>query len=160
MVYYIYKMIHVPTGRVYIGQRKLFKRTPETDGYTGSGKIWKRIYKVHPDECVKVVIETCGTRAEADSLERKYIAHYKSVMGEYCVNIDHGGCGGSQPGENHPCFGRHHSEETRSKMSTALKGRVSPTKGKHYSDESRRKISEARKAYWARKRELTGKEGI
>lgn len=39
MVYYIYKMIHVPTGRAYIGQRKLFKRTPETDGYTGSGKI-------------------------------------------------------------------------------------------------------------------------
>ena len=48
-------------------------------------------------------------------------------------------------GENHPMFGKHHSEETRKKMSEA-------TKGKPHSEETKRKMSEARKAYWERKR--------
>ena len=51
----------------------------------------------------------------------------------------------SKKGENHPFFGKHHSEETIKKMSEA-------TKGKHHSEETRKKMSEARKAYWERKR--------
>lgn len=48
-------------------------------------------------------------------------------------------------GKNHPLFGKHHTAETRRKMSEAKKGKTSPMKGRHLSEETRRKISEARK---------------
>ena len=41
--------------------------------------------------------------------------------------------------------GKHHSEETRRKMSIALKGKTTWMKGKHPSEEAKRKLSEARK---------------
>lgn len=44
----------------------------------------------------------------------------------------------SKKGENHPFFGKHHSEETRKKIGEAKKG-------KHLSAETRKKMSEARK---------------
>lgn len=90
--FYIYKMIHLPTGRVYIGQRKCPKgKRIDNDYYYGSGKIWKRIYNKHPDECVKVIIDYADTKDEIDELEKKYIKHYKEVYGELCVNIGEGG---------------------------------------------------------------------
>lgn len=90
-------MIHLPSGRVYIGQRKIPRnKTIETDSYFGSGKIWKQIYKKHPDECIKVIIDFANTKDEIDELEKKYIAHYKSVYEEFCVNITDGGQGGAQ----------------------------------------------------------------
>lgn len=48
-------------------------------------------------------------------------------------------------GENHPMYGKKHTEEARQKMSEALKGRVSPMKGKKLSEEHKKKISESRK---------------
>ena len=41
--------------------------------------------------------------------------------------------------------GKHRSEETKKKLSEALKGRTSPNKGKHSSEETKRAISEAKK---------------
>ena len=32
-------------------------------------------------------------------------------------------------GEKHPMYGKHHTEESRRKMSESLKGRICPTKG-------------------------------
>ena len=74
-------------------------------------------------------------------------------------------------GEKNPMYGKKHSEETRKKMSEALKGkkhkpfteehrkkmseslkgRTSPMKGVTLSEETRRKISEAMKRRWAAK---------
>ena len=61
----------------------------------------------------------------------------------------------SKKGENHPFFGKHHSEETRKKIGEAKKGKylsaetrkkMSETrKGKSLSAETRKKMSEARK---------------
>ena len=42
-------------------------------------------------------------------------------------------------------FGKHHSEETKKKMSETRKGEKHPFYGKHHSEESRRKMSEVRK---------------
>jgi hypothetical protein len=36
---------------------------------------------------------------------------------------------------------KHHSEESRKKMSNAKKGKPSPWRGKHFSAESRKKLS-------------------
>jgi NUMOD3 motif. len=43
---------------------------------------------------------------------------------------------GVMVGENHPFYGKHHTEESRKKMSTALKGKPSAFKGRHHSAES------------------------
>lgn len=158
-MYYIYKMIHIPTGRVYIGQRKVRRgKTVETDSYFGSGKVWKSIYNKHKDECVKVVIDTAETKEDIDELERKYIAHYRSVMGEYCVNIADGGAGvggvkywlGKKLSDEHrrhlseAHIGQVVSEEARRKLSQAGKGHKRLL-GKKLSDEHKRRISEALK---------------
>ena len=45
---------------------------------------------------------------------------------------------GKYTGENHPMYGKHHSEEARRKMREAHKG-------KHLSDETKKKLSEAKK---------------
>lgn len=164
-MYYIYKMIHKPTGRVYIGQRKCPKgKTPDTDtAYNGSGKIWRAIWRKHMDECCKVILDTAPSKTAIDDLERKYISHYKGVMGEYCVNITPGGEGfGSGDEHPRPMKGKnfseehrrklseagknkHHTEETRRKQSASHKGAKNPMFGKHLSDETRAKLSEAKK---------------
>ncbi len=152
--YYIYKMIHLPSGRVYIGQRKVPKgKTPENDSYFGSGKIWRQIYKKYKDECIKVIIDYADTKAEIDELEKKWIAYYRMTRGEFCVNISNGGEGNS---------GLVHTPETKAKMSAAHKGKKisqeqrenmsklmtgenHPLYGKHHTEESRRKMSEKQK---------------
>lgn len=48
-------------------------------------------------------------------------------------------------GEKHPMFGKHHTKETKEKISLAKKGSPSPTKGKHLSEETKRKLSDAMK---------------
>ena len=45
-------------------------------------------------------------------------------------------------GENHPLYGKHHSKETKKKMSESNKGK---NKGKHRSKETKKKISEKMK---------------
>ena len=187
--YYIYKMIHVPSSRIYIGQRKVPKgKTLETDSYFGSGKIWKQIYKKHKDECVKVIIDYADTKAEIDELEKKWIAYYRMTRGEFCVNVADGGEGNPglvhtpeakakisaahkgkkisaahkgkklklsqeqrenkskrMSGENNPLYGKHHTEESRRKMSENHKG-------KKHTEEVRRIMSEKRKAWWAKRK--------
>lgn len=46
-------------------------------------------------------------------------------------------------GVNHPLYGKHHSEESKKKMSEVRKGVNHPNYGKHHSKEVCRKISEA-----------------
>lgn len=48
-------------------------------------------------------------------------------------------------GEKHHMYGKHHSEETRKKISETLKGRPGANRGKKYSAEHRKKLSEAHK---------------
>lgn len=139
-MFYIYKMIHLPSGRIYIGQRKVPKgKTFESDSYCGSGIVWRAIYKKHKEECVKVIIDTASSKEEIDKLEKRYIAHYKNVYGEFCVNIAEGGIGGG-------CMsGRKHTDETRKKMSESAHGRKMP-------EEIRNKISESVKKAWNTRR--------
>ena len=49
-------------------------------------------------------------------------------------------------GENHPMFGKKHSEASRLKMSQSARGRVAHNKGVPITDEVRAKVSAARKA--------------
>ena len=154
-MFYIYKMIHLPSGRIYIGQRKVPKgKTLETDNYFGSGTIWRRIYNKHKDECVKVIIDTASSKEEIDKLEKKYIAHYKNVYGEFCVNIAEGGDGGyTGPGY---WLGKKMPREIVEKCAAKKRGKKAWNKGltmtheqkknmlgRKPSDEARAKMSES-----------------
>lgn len=48
---------------------------------------------------------------------------------------------GKFTGKDNPMYGRHHSEETKKRISKNRKGTSSWNKGKHHSEETRRKIS-------------------
>jgi len=48
-------------------------------------------------------------------------------------------------GENHPFYGKHHSEEAKHKISKAKKGENNSMYGKHLSVETKKKISKANK---------------
>ena len=51
----------------------------------------------------------------------------------------------SKKGENNPLFGKHHSAEALNKMSDSKKGENNPLFGKHHSAETRKMMSEANK---------------
>lgn len=55
-------------------------------------------------------------------------------------------------GKDNPMYGKHHSEETRNKISESLKKYYkehdSPNKGKSHTEETKRKISENKKEYY------------
>ena len=51
----------------------------------------------------------------------------------------------SVQGENHPMYGKSHSEETRKKISQSLKGKISWMKGKKHTEETKIKIGLASK---------------
>lgn len=140
-------MTHVPSGRVYIGQRKCpAKKTPETDKYFGSGVVWKGIYNAHPDECKKEILHVCETRDEVIELEKEYIKRAREQYGVLCVNVSDGG-DGAIVGGHHPNFGKKFSDETVKKMSEAHKGIPSWNKGKHgiFSQDTLKKMSDAHK---------------
>ena len=48
---------------------------------------------------------------------------------------------GKRVGENHPMYGKHHSDESKLKMSIASTGENNSFYGKHHSDESKLKMS-------------------
>lgn len=50
-------------------------------------------------------------------------------------------------GENNPLFGKHHSEETKNKMSEAQTGEKNHMFGKHHSEESKKRMAESKGVY-------------
>ena len=96
---------------------------------------------------------------ELDDLERTFIGHYNTMSPNYGYNHEEGGNKNKSvspqtrkkmsesssgenhhfygiKGENHPMYGRHHSEETKRKMRESHIGKT-------HSEETKRKISES-----------------
>jgi group I intron endonuclease len=104
---------------------------------------WKNVANKHGYEVV--IFERGLTWERACELEKLYIrllGRRDLGLGNL-VNLTDGGEGtlGRPPtNKGKPC-----SNETKRKISTALKGKASPHKGRTHSDETKRKWSEARK---------------
>ena len=117
-----------------------------------------------------IIIAENLTRQEASEMEISLIDTYKSNCRRYYnpsygYNMTDGGEGTSgrmcteetkkkigakakerlSNPENHPWFGRSHTEESREKMSKIRKGRPALNKGVKVSEEIRKKLSESRK---------------
>lgn len=164
-MYCIYKITNLINGKTYIGQHKYKKLN---DNYMGSGKILKQAQAKYGIENFKkdILVFDIVRRDFINLLEKEYIKFYRSI-GQAEYNITDGGEGGNggkkgqvpwNKGKHHSeetrrklsevRKGKHfgsHSEETKKKISESLKGHDDWNKGKHHSNETKKKISDAMK---------------
>lgn len=161
---FIYLTTNLVNGKIYIGQHE-FNKCNAT--YIGSGRKLKLAIKKYGKENFKrTILRVCKTRHELIVWEHVYIKKYHSQDSKIGYNIADGDVNtsgycpvrnpevikkilkkrvGKFVGEKNPFYGKHHSEETRKKISEKAKGRIGYNKGKHLSEETKRKISEAQK---------------
>lgn len=79
-------------------------------------------------------------REELISIGRYYDVHYSELI--FLTPEEHNRL--HHKGEKHPNYGKHHTEETREKISSTLKGKFSgenhPMYGKHHTEETKQKM--------------------
>lgn len=135
----IYRIIHVPSGRYYIGQcmDKYFKN------YYGGGKAWVNIVNTYPrKEFLREILFVVCTQEDANFVEKRIIGNkYDSDL--MCMNLMEGGGSKGSP-----------SKETKRKLSEVNKGKTlsdehkqkmsNAHKGKTFSPEHKQKIREAK----------------
>ncbi len=165
MNHYNYKITNIITNEYYIGVRSCKCEISE-DKYMGSSSIWTKLYiKEHRKELVKEILEEFSTRKEANDGEVKRLKECENDS--LCINRyfnytpDLTGIKQTPEwiekrklfGERNGMYGKHHTEETKRKMSEKLKGRVVSQetrekignfhRGKVNSEETKEKISKA-----------------
>lgn len=129
--YIVYKHTS-PSGKVYIGitSKVPRKRWSNGNGYLNNDYFTKAIKKYGWNNFKHEILYIGLSKVEAEQKEIELIAFYKSDKNDYGYNIQHGG---SSVGK--------HSEETKIKIGIANKGRMPWDYGKHHSKETREKIS-------------------
>lgn len=155
--YCVYKHTS-PSNKVYIGitSQKPEYRWRNGNGYKYHLYFYNAIQKYGWDNFKHEVLFEGLTKEEAEQKEIELIKKYKSNLKEYGYNIDNGGNSNGKhsnvtrkkikenhfdiSGENHPMYGKHHSEETKQKISKSRIGQKHLT-----SKETRIKISNALK---------------
>lgn len=144
---YNYKITNTETHEFYVGVRSCDCEIEE-DKYMGSSSIWTKLYvKEHKKVLVKEIIAVFKTRKEANDNEVVLLKQYQNDA--LCINqyFDYTPdlTGTKQTpewiekrklfGEKNGMFGKHHTEETKKKISEKLKGR-------ELSEETRKKIGD------------------
>jgi hypothetical protein len=138
---FVYKWIHLPTGKWYIGSRTAKGCHPE-DGYISSSQLIKPLIKQNPAEWKREIIKT-GSPEEMIKLETTLLESLDAKSNPMSFN-QHNGDG------KFTRTGVLVSEETRKKQSESIKkvhpnrGKPSPNRGKIASEETRKKQSESK----------------
>lgn len=149
MVGYIYLTTDTTNGMQYVGQHHYNKEGELDSNYHGSGVIIKNIYKKRPETLKEEYIKTCYSEEEMNNDEKYYIKLYDTLWPNG-YNLEEGGRGGVPSEETRKKLsealkGKHHSEETKQKMRESQSGEKNHMFGKHLSDETKRKLSLAHK---------------
>ena len=130
MIGYIYLITDTTNGMKYTGKHHYNKEGELDPNYHGSGVIIKNIYKKRPETLKEEYIKTCYSEEEMCNDEQYYIKFYDTLWPNG-YNLTEGGEG---------CV---FCEESKKKISDALKGRNAWNKGVSISEETRRKISKS-----------------
>ena len=152
---YVYLITNNINGKIYVGKHSTDNLN---DCYMGSGKILKLAYnKYGVENFTKKILAFADTEEKLNWFERFYIKKYHCRDKSIGYNLTDGGDGTlglpspmkGKFGVESSMYGKHHSEETKKKISTSNKGktigRTVWNKGKHHSEETKKKISDARK---------------
>lgn len=131
MKYIVYKHT-APNGKCYIGitKRTMEQRARNGRGYLNNRAFYNAILKYGWENFTHEILESGLSPEEANEKERYYIKLYRSRSNENGYNIESGGCTQFALGE-----------ETKRKISEAMKGKSSPPR----SEETRRKLSNSLK---------------
>ena len=159
MSYTVYKHTS-PSGKVYIGitGRSPAKRWDRGRGYQHCAHFAAAIRKYGWDNIQHEILAEGLTREAAEAMEIELIANYRSTNPRRGYNIARGGrlSGMSEQGRaklsqlmtgdnnptkryGHPFEGKHHTEESRRKMSESAKARA----GRYVTEETRRKLRDS-----------------
>ena len=149
---YVYKITNTVNGKAYIGisihEPEKRRIRDHLSGY-GNRIIAKAVKKYGKDAFTYEILEANVFDEFLPELEVFYIEKFNTVA-PHGYNLTSGGDHGipseetrqkmseALKGEKHPLYGKRHSAETRQKMSESAKGRKN-------SEEHRRKMSEAQK---------------
>lgn len=158
--YTVYKHTS-PSGKVYIGltKKKPEQRWDNGNGYKHSPHFRAAIQKYGWENIRHEVLAEGMTKEEAAQMEIRLIAEHNSTDRRFGYNADHGGYAPGRMSEEtrrklakhmlgelnptrrlgHPFKGKHNSEASRLKMSSAAKARV----GRVVSIETKQKLREA-----------------
>ena len=154
----IYGYTNLESGRMYIGQTVHPERRWHDHRYGKNATGWHKDYQNNPDKYEYSVIEYDVPENKLDEREIFWISFFDSYHNGY--NLTEGGNStrgykytdeakkkisehhADISGENHPMYGKHHSEAAKQKMSLRKKGENHPMYGKHHSEETRKKMSE------------------
>ena len=151
--YIVYAHVNKINGKIYIGQTKDVKRRWRSNGieYQKSPYFYHAIQKYGWNNFQHIILKEKLTKEKADQYEQYYIKYYKTQEKGY--NIRDGGSkalaestkeklsqiaknrgawkGDLNPrhidplrGERNGMFGKHHTKETKQKISKALTGRT------------------------------------
>lgn len=132
--YCVYKHTNRVNGKVYIGitSQKPRDRWDSGWGYQRNKHFWDAIQKYGWDNFDHDILFNGLSQEEAFVKERELIAEYESLDYRKGYNMTPGGeSGPCFSGEAHPMWGKHHSSESRAKMSVTRTG-------KPWSDERRK----------------------
>jgi len=149
---YIYETTNLINGKKYIGQHKASRFD---ENYYGSGKILKQALLKEGKEHFKIkIIEECNSQLELNEKEIYYIKKFNAVSNNNYYNIGAGGSSWNNSFNNRPKeersriiseanYKRFQNPEERYKNGNAMRG-------KHHTKESRRKMSLKRsgKNHW------------
>jgi group I intron endonuclease len=134
--HFVYLVKNLISNKLYLGKHSTDNLN---DGYIGSGVlINKAIKKYGKENFQREIIQFYNTSKEAYKLELLLSKSVDIVDNHLFYNLKFGG-DGCGPGEENSFYGKHHSEETKQKISKANKGR------KYEDIEFRKRLSNLRK---------------
>jgi len=134
MNHIIYQITNNINQKIYIG---CHQTSNVDDGYMGSGKLLPLAYRKYGQEnFTKDILHLFDTSEKMFAKEAE-IVNELFVSRKDTYNIKQGGYGGWDHYDRTGCI---RSTETRSKISSSLKGNVPWMKGKQHTEETKRKI--------------------
>ena len=148
-MHYAYKITNTLDGKVYIGQSNKELERWRQHKYLARQEsplqyVHRAIKKHGVNNFTYEVIATCRTQEDIDYVEELIISQYDSRNVERGYNVAPGGnhaWNAGLPAQEQPMYGRHHSDESKRKMSEAQLG---VPKSPH-SEKTKQKMSVSRR---------------